>query len=109
MGVYIKGMEMPIDCLHCCFSSGCSYCEGSSDHCVFEPDDIETDWDFAHGVFPESIPDWCPLVHVPPHGDLIDKNELKENCMKENGFLAEMLFRKVSNASTIIPAEETTP
>jgi hypothetical protein len=45
-------------------------------------------------------------VPVPPHGDLIDRNELKENCMKEDSFLAELLFRKVSNAPTIIPAEE---
>jgi hypothetical protein len=49
---------------------------------------------------------WCPLVPVPPHGDLIDRNELKENCMKEDSFLAELLFRKVSNAPTIIEAEE---
>jgi hypothetical protein len=39
---------------------------------VFEPDDIKTDWDFDHGVFPKSIPDWCPLVPVLPHGRLID-------------------------------------
>ena len=45
-------------------------------------------------------------ISVSSHGDLIDKNELKENCMKEDSFLAELLFRKVSNATTIIPAED---
>ena len=45
-------------------------------------------------------------VPVPPHGRLIDADALTDNCMKEDGFLAEMLFRKVSNAPTIIEAEE---
>lgn len=45
-------------------------------------------------------------IPVSSHGDLIDRNELKENCMKEDSFLAELLFRKVSNATTIIPAED---
>ena len=45
-------------------------------------------------------------IPVLSHGDLIDRNELEENCMKEDSFLAELLFRKVSNATTIIPAED---
>ena len=45
-------------------------------------------------------------VELPPHGRLIDADALIENCMKEDGFLAEMLFRKVNNAPTILEAEE---
>ena len=109
MGVYIKGMEMPKDCLHCCFASGCSYCDGYNDHCAFEPDDIKTDWDFAHGVFPETTPDWCPLVPVSPHGRLIDADVLKEKWTHRDldlfaqgwGYLQDL-----NRAPTILPAEE---
>lgn len=112
MGVYIKGMEMPKDCLHCSFVSGCSYCEGYNDHCAFEPDDIETDWDFDHGVFPESIPDWCPLVPVPEHGKLIEKSavfELIRSFPNVDRQLPVDFMKALYNLPTIIPAEEATP
>ena len=109
MGVYIKGMEMPKDCLHCCFASGCSYCEGYNDRCAFEPDDIKTDWDFAHGVFPESIPDWCPLVPVQPHGRLVDADALEyhaDNVRDPMGRTEKtVMWKKIESAQTILPAE----
>lgn len=83
MSILIKGMEMPTSqvlfCIH-------------PDGKVFA--DLEGRWREYKAV------------PVPPHGDLIDRDVLKENCMKEDSFLAELLFRKVSNAPTIIPAEE---
>ena len=85
MGVYIKGMEMPKD--------GVYWCE------IGVAGDIATIT--IHGEDRKSF----HLVPVPPHGDLIDRDVLKENCMKEDSFLAELLFRKVSNAPTIIQAE----
>ena len=103
MGVYIKGMEMPKDCLHCCFVSGCSYCEGYNDHCAFEPDDIKTDWDFDHGVFPGSIPDWCPLVPVQPHGRLIDADALEQAVNDFPYGYRGMILAEVAIAPTIIP------
>lgn len=78
--------------------------------------DIPKDEAVALYIYPDGrVKLWRPqavvsheykAVPVPPHGDLIDRNELEENCMKEDSFLAELLFRKVSNAPTIIPAEE---
>jgi hypothetical protein len=85
MGVYIKGMEMPLE---------------KSRIIQIYPDGTVRRLDGS--VFNSHF----EAVPVPPHGDLIDRNELKENCMKEDSFLAELLFRKVSNAPTIIPAEE---
>ena len=89
MGIYLPNMEMP---------KSCGECLDIGWHYVFDCrlDDAE---DGAR------LPN-CPLVPVPQHGDLIDSNELEENCMKEDSFLAELLFRKVSNAPTIIEAEE---
>lgn len=52
MGVYIKDMEMPKGCGDCKFRY-IGICHAST----------KTD---------------CPLVPVPPHGDLIDRNKLYE-------------------------------
>ena len=93
MGVYIKGMEMPTSCEECQTLLGC--CDELEDGTVW--------CRLAHGYIGDERT-VCSLVPVPPHGRLIDADALKENCMKEDGFLAELLFRKVSNAPTIIPA-----
>ena len=103
MGVYIKGMEMPKDCIVCPFGwNGCN-----KQH------------DF---VYMGSRPDFCPLIDVhEPHGRLIDADalmlkildyideyadiddeglhNLKWCAMKE----AEMA---INDAPTIIEAEE---
>lgn len=65
MGVYIIGMEMPESCpcelvgvgydLYCSFTSGI-------------PSRMR---EYVECCEKETRPDWCPLVHVPPHGRLI--------------------------------------
>ena len=53
----------------------------------------------------------CPLVPVPPHGDLIDRNELEHISWKadevEDSFDAGILFvlERIDEMPTIIPAE----
>ena len=84
MPIYIKGVEMPAEGVFCI--------------------DIFPDGRVA-GHYDCTIKQ-AKAVPVPAHGRLIDADALIENCMKEDGFLAELLFRKVSNAPTIIPAEE---
>lgn len=98
MSILIKGVEMPTRCGRCDMRIPV-YDDGIFDHyeCCITAAIIDN--------LGEKMED-CPLVPVPPHGDLIDRDELIENCMKEDGFLSELLFRKVSNAPTIIPAEE---
>lgn len=96
-GIYIPGMEMPTSCTECWFRKTARH-EYLSD-CLICP--------FTGKTTPYTKRrDDCPLVPVPPHGDLIDRSALIENCMKEDSFIAEMLFRKVSNAPTIIPADK---
>ena len=65
MGVYIKGMEMPKSCAVCRFNEG-GWCFGMS----------KTNRQPI--VFPNMVARWCPLVAVPDHGDLIDRDEAEK-------------------------------
>ena len=67
-GVYIKGMVMPAFC-HVCpmyriHHTGFSFCKFNNNAI---PIVINGDNLFAR-------PDWCPLVEVPDHGDLIERD-----------------------------------
>ena len=109
MSVYIPGMEMPANC------SDCLACHILSDEGLYcEP----LDTDIELGSFGRLAN--CPLVPVPPHGDLIDRNTLskriKEETINQAEFYADRrhpvvlaygdCYSKVQNAPTIIPAEE---
>ena len=60
-GVYIKGMKMPDNCESCpCLNDEYNYCQVTG-----------AEW-FERKTFP---PDNCPLVGVPDHGPLVDRNE----------------------------------
>lgn len=65
MGVYIKGMKMPKNCMECfCINGEHLYCQAVGR----KPNSEDVS---------ERIPDWCPLVDVPaPHGKLIDTDKL---------------------------------
>lgn len=104
MGVYIN-MEMPTSCFYCPF------------RIKVDPDNIKC---LVSGVvFEETFTGSiemrhsgdCPLVPVPPHGDLIDRDALnytmlyKENWMNGTGVEAPAVWKKdIDNAPTIIPA-----
>ena len=70
MSVLIKGMEMPTNCCGCPLfksnASGHLFCKGKG--VAFGKEDCE--W------LSKTTPNWCPLVTVPPHGRLIDADEL---------------------------------
>lgn len=112
----IKGMKMPDNCTLCEIIPRCSYCEGYNDVCPFKPNNVDEEWDFSEGIFPTSRPDWCPLVEIPQHGDLIDRNALKTSIIKklavrseENLLPSEMvLMAEIMTAPTIIEAEDGT-
>ena len=99
MSVLIN-MEMPKSCWLCHFQD-CGNCVLNNhkvvDNCIME-DRRDED---------------CPLVPVPPHGDLIDRDALnytmlyKENWMSGTGVEAPAVWRKdIEDAPTIIPASE---
>lgn len=61
MNILIKGMEMPHDCAECPLDwNECEYING------FDTVDHSD----------KKRPDNCPLVEIPPHGRLIDADEL---------------------------------
>ena len=63
MSILIKGMEMPKNCKECAlYIEGACYAKGYRDY---------------RSIMDTAKPDDCPLVELPPHGRLIDKDKLK--------------------------------
>ena len=85
MGIYIKGMEMPKE-------------DGAiSIYKIGEKF-------FAQRARADKL---CPLIEVPPHGDLIERDKLREKEFIHAGdAYAVIMSRDIRNAPTIIPAEE---
>lgn len=95
MSILIKGMKMPGVCYECDF---CNYGFCSQrERYVTAIQDRDAD---------------CPLIELPPHGRLIDADEL-EVC---DGWLREaeeysthitfVYSNDIDNAPTVVPAEE---
>ena len=112
MSILIKGMDMPKSCGECEFNY---YLEGGSYEwceCVILHDDLNQ--------FDTRRTD-CPLVEIPtPHGDLIDRDIVRDECYKTMEELMQMTtinisaealsllcgFTIINDAPTIIKAEE---
>ena len=81
MGVYVKGMEMPNDCMECPFSDYEAWC-----------------------LIPGVISEHCPLVEVPtPHGRLIDEGEITAYSYLERN---DEEVESLDEFPTVIEAEE---
>ena len=104
VSVLIKGMEMPTSCADCrLMADGWCYSVG-----LEQREKIST----------VKRPTWCPLVPVPPHGDLIDRGyAIATACFGriralpttedgEDWIRVEEVRESIKNAPTIIPAEE---
>ena len=63
MSVIVKSMEMPESCYRCPMANDDFYLCGATEKY------LENDSE-------ERRPDWCPLIELPPHGRLIDADEL---------------------------------
>ncbi len=98
MGVYIKGMTMP---------TSCSVCPIGNALCCSLMPGVPALWkEYEVALKTNRRHENCPLVPISPHGRLIDADALNDECVPEPTFIAEMLFRKLNNAPTIIEAEE---
>lgn len=92
MSILIKGMKMPNDCPVCPLAhwnkldrfTGCEIKKR-----YFDKADMET----------RGRPSFCPLVELPPHGRLIDADELKKQLDSPGAIIC------VRIAPTIIEAE----
>ena len=107
MSILIKRMEMPKD---------------KAVAVVIHPDGTAYTAEMFAGVCTEYLSD-CTAVHVPPHGDLIDRDALMKMCGMatncydcpngEHGWCkrsqdAANICEAIEDAPTIIPAEEET-
>ena len=108
-GIYIPGMEMPKNCHLCPYSYlGRDYSRvfcGIDDHYIADLQQWDKPYFWGHKE------DSCPIIPVPDHHDLIDKNDLKlalVNIKYEDNASKDLaaVFREVNLAKTIIPAEE---
>ena len=79
MGVYIKGMEMPKNCLSCPLQGGTADCR-------------LTQKTYNWGL--TERPSDCPLVPVPPHGRMIEEADAIETAWM---ILRGLGYRKEEN------------
>ena len=91
-GIYIPGMKMPMNCTDCWFRktarheylSDCQLCPFTGDTTPYLTRDKK-----------------CPLVPVPDHGDLIDREELCDGRVSNDNVVI-----CANTAPTIIPADK---
>ena len=87
-GIYISGMEMPRSCEDCMM-----FCSVA-----------ETEMYFG------ARPPKCPLIPVPDHGDLIDRDEMRkqfvEQLRKDYRYECSDASFLIDHAQTVIPADK---
>ena len=108
MSVLVKGMEMPKSCMNCMF-------------CGFAGANCELDTCLITGNAQKHIPHSkmpdCPLVPIPPHGRLIDADELEvqDGWLRDSKYFAQesshthitfVYSSDIYNAPTVIPADK---
>jgi len=100
MSILIKGMEMPKNCGDCQFVGCCGA------HPVDEWPDIESIvTNDVIGTGGERDKN-CPLVPIPPHGDLIDRDPFIEFIKTHWDSYDQWFVEQLETRPTIIPAEE---
>ena len=75
--ILVRGMEMPKHCIDC----PCMVDKYGGDNCCLQSEEANAkieSWD--------DMKSGCPLVELPPHGDLIDRDEyVKSECNNCDG------------------------
>ncbi len=115
MGIYIKGMEMPKSCDECRFRKTIGVDRW---RCPFSKSEFNA-WDVGWGTGdgkngnnPYIRHESCPLIFAPPHGRLIDADNIGLTdfeivmCNGDYKEALKMLLEKIEKAPTIIPPEK---
>lgn len=79
MSILIKGMKMPSKCIECRLLRRCG--KYDLDY-VCMPANVYVE-DLTNAYRPR--PEYCPLIELPPHGDLIDRDALMKKDVPFNG------------------------
>ena len=102
--ILIKGVNMPRNCWECRVSAQYEVVEGMTLACLITMKTKERD--------DKPIPDWCPLIELPPHGRLIDADALDVNfgwLDEAKGYKTHITFvysNDIDRAPTVIEASE---
>ena len=102
MSILIKGMEIPQSCYDCPFQHPCKHDE-DKDYCV-----VIDDFLYCYNMEANN----CPLIEVPPHGRLIDADELFNRDMQiyygntAVGTRSYIFKSDVAEAPTVIPSDK---
>ena len=96
MSILIKGMEMPKCCNDCWFYD--------DSRCYL----------FSYGVPNRynydalTMPDWCELIELPPHGRLIDADVLRKKMAERRSYVGRLSdpLCLIEDAPTIIESED---
>ena len=103
MSVLIKNMEVPQKCGQCKL-----FHAEQPMYCI-----VDKNYRTVGAPYGMPRPDWCPLTELPPHGRLIDADELKSKFRHGNGdddadsAWISTIRRFITQADTIIEAEGT--
>ena len=85
MGIYIKGMKMPENCIKCPMRFGgmCYVMPAEVDEGRVAPT-VEEAWK-------QGKPDWCPLVEIPePYGEHLCEDEVV-SCLEGADWINEVI------------------
>jgi len=99
MGVYIKDVEMPKNCWKCPFCLDFEFLD------PYECAACMHDFEDGIDIYENSRPDWCPLVEVPDHGDLVDKDEIIIPFLESEND-EKWVKVAIDAAPTVIPASK---
>ena len=97
MSVIVKGMKMPKSCSKCrWFDMGGGY----GYQCTL----LHKSFDMWNEISVARDKD-CPLIEVPPHGRLIDADELANKTFYSTTGAPYITYKTFCNAPTVIEAE----
>lgn len=93
MSVIVKSMEMPKNCKECdLYIEDACYAKGYRDY---------------RSIMDKSKPDDCPLIELPPHGRLIDADELANKTFYSTTSAPYITYKTFCDAPTVIERSET--
>jgi len=100
MSVLIQNMDMPKSCDECPYAE--YYGEEDNRKCQILGSYVDIIDDNGETVRDDN----CPFIEIPtPHGRLIDADVACEKYKDEDSLIAELAYRKIRNAPTVIEAE----
>ena len=101
MSILIRGMEMPKNCKECQLGymddidfDYVLYCTANKKYADLDMYDHPMGWN-------------CPLIEVPPHGRLIDADELANKTFYGATSAPYITYKKFVDAPTVIEAERS--